>query len=93
MTRSLAVLALLALAGCESERTIPTRAHPGGETIPCVGVASKRERPGIDYDLSIRNTFWAIFGVELILPPLMVLHHETFCPIADTSHVSPRRSA
>ena len=93
MTRSLAVLALLVLAGCESERTIPTRAHPEGETIPCIGVAAKHERPGIDYDLSARNVPWALFGVEFLAPPVMVLHHETFCPIADTSHAIPRRSA
>lgn len=89
-TRYFPLTALLLLAACESERTIPTKAHPEGETIPCVGIAAKNERPGIDYDWSARNAVWGIIGFEMIAPPIMVLHHETFCPIADTTIAKAR---
>ncbi|MDB4893115.1 MAG: hypothetical protein JWL61_4970 [Gemmatimonadetes bacterium] len=86
MTR-IALAFLLLLAACKSSEIIPTRAHPEGEEIKCVGISEKGKRAGIDYDWSARNAFWAIVGIEIIAPPLIVLHHETYCPIADTSNV------
>lgn len=85
LRRAITLLALVCLAGCVSERTIPTKTHPEGEAIKCVGISEKGKRSGIDYDWSARNTVWAIIGFEIVAPPVMVLHHETFCPIADTT--------
>lgn len=88
------LIALVALSllstSCRSSVTIPTRAHPEGESIDCIGVTRKHERAGIDYDLSVRNTFWGIIGFEFIAPPIVVLHHETFCPVADTSSTAAK---
>ena len=77
--------ALLTITACESERTVRTASHPNGEKIPCVGISQKGKRAGVDYDWSMRNAIIGIVFVESVIPPIMVLHHETFCPIADTS--------
>lgn len=86
------LLALTLLAACQSERTIATRAHPDGEEIACVGISQKGKQPGIDYDLSVRNTIVGVIFFEMVAPPIMVLHHETFCPIADTTS-APKSTA
>lgn len=84
-----ALLALVVLAGCESERTIDLR-QSNGSTAPtavsCVGVGGKGKVAGVDYDWSARNTIVGVLTGELFLiPPVMVLHHEFFCPIGDTT--------
>ena len=86
----LALLLCVGLAGCESERTIPTRDNPQGIAIPCVGVTGKGNLPGIDYDLSARNLALGILGFEMIAPPVIVLVGETYCPIGDTTIVRGR---
>lgn len=63
--------ALAAAPSCESET----------ELGKCVGVLQgDRRDPQLAYDLSVWNAFWGVVGFELILPPIMWLHHETYCP-------------
>lgn len=70
--KTILVLALLCgLAGCESENSYGK----------CVGVAqTDRRDPALIYDLSIWNAFWGVIGIEMIFPPILVLHHELYCP-------------
>lgn len=59
------------MAGCVSEN----------EYGSCVGIAQEGRRdPKLYYDLSIWNVFWGVVGVEMIFPPILVLHHELYCP-------------
>lgn len=64
-------LASATVAGCNSEN----------EFGKCVGIGqSDRRDPNLYYDLSIWNVFWGVVGVEMIFPPILVLHHELYCP-------------
>lgn len=92
---SLAILALIGLAACESERTIPTHNQqgvPAQQTFSCVGIDGKGKQPGIDYKLSGRNLAVGIFFVEMVVPPVIVAVDETFCPFADTTRIIPPKS-
>ena len=49
----------------------------------CVGAFQEDRRdPNLVYELSTWNVFLGIAGVPLIFPPILVLHHETYCPTA-----------
>jgi hypothetical protein len=85
MKRALMLFAALFVSACESSRTIPTKAHPKGQEIRCVGVNGKHKVPGIDYDYSGRNVVIGILGIEMVAPPVVVLLSELECPIADTT--------
>lgn len=69
---ALALAAALALPACTS----------GNDLGKCVGIAqSDRRDPTLYYDLSMWNVFWGVVGAELLLiPPILVLHHELYCP-------------
>ncbi len=70
MTRAaLAILVLVAATACTS-RT---------EFGDCIGIADERD-PTLTYRLSVWNTLLGIFFVEMIVPPIVVLANETFCP-------------
>lgn len=69
---ALGLTAALALPACTSEN----------ELGKCVGIAQgDRRDPDLIYDLSMWNVFWGIIGAELLfIPPILVLHHELYCP-------------
>ena len=69
MKRALAVLIMIALAGCES------RTDYGS----CVGLGEK-QNPKLHYKLSSQNIVVAVIFFELIAPPIVVVSDETFCP-------------
>ena len=65
------LLAGTLIGGCDSET----------EFGKCVGIAQDDRRdPNLFYDLSIWNVFWGVVGFEIIFPPILVLHHELYCP-------------
>lgn len=72
---SVALVALLLCAGCES------RTDYG----KCVGLGEK-QNPKLTYKLSGRNIAVGVIFIELIAPPIIVATDETFCPVgrADT---------
>jgi len=73
--RILLVALLAALAGCESERTMPN-----GKTEKCVGL-NGGEKPNVKYEYSARNIIIGIAGAEVIAPPVVVLLNELKCPV------------
>lgn len=87
-TTVLLALALLLTTACESSREIPTRQAPQGEEVKCIGVVGTK-RPGIEYELSTRNTVVGVIFFQTVFTPVVVLAKETFCPVADTTIVAP----
>lgn len=68
---ALALAAALALPACTS----------GNDLGKCVGIAqSDRRDPTLYYDLSVWNLFWGVATSFAIFPPILVLHHELYCP-------------
>lgn len=56
----------------------------------CVGIAqSDRRDPTLYYDLSVWNTFWGLAASPLLFPPILVLHHELYCPSGRRPPVAP----
>lgn len=74
MMKKLIVIALLGvmLAGCTSKTS-----H--GD---CVG-AFDDKNPNKVYKASGWNIFLAVFFSELIVPPVLVVMNETFCPVGE----------
>ncbi len=70
MKNAIAALALVALAGCASET-------PVGK---CVGIIEERD-PRLEYKLSVRNVVVGIVFFELIIPPVVVLSDQLYCPV------------
>lgn len=71
MKKIAVILSLVFLAGCTSST----------EYGPCIG-AFDTKKPNVEYKLSAWNTFLAVFFSGLIVPPVLVLANETFCPIS-----------
>ena len=61
---------IVLLSGCTSKT----------ELGDCVGIGDDKD-PKLVYKLSAGNLFWAILGIELIAPPIIVAVDETFCPV------------
>lgn len=72
MRNLLLILAMLALAGCTS-RT------PHGE---CIGAFDEKDPKKI-YKISGWNIAMGIVFFEMIVPPIVVIVDETFCPVGD----------
>lgn len=70
MKKLIVILAFALLAGCTSQT----------EFGPCVGIADDKD-PALIYKVSVWNAFLGIFFFELIVPPIIVLVDETFCPV------------
>lgn len=85
MKRLLLLIPLLLLAACESERTIPTKRVPSGESVSCVGVLSETRQSGVEYAPSIRNIAVGAFFIETIITPAVVVAVELKCPVLDTT--------
>lgn len=67
----LALSVLLVFSSCTSSN----------ELGKCVGI-SQGQDPKLNYELSIWNAALGIIFFEMIIPPIMVLHHETYCPVS-----------
>lgn len=67
----LALVAMLAFSSCTSSNSLGK----------CVGVSQVQD-PSLNYELSIFNAALGIIFFEMIIPPIMVLHHETYCPVS-----------
>jgi len=65
-----AVLLTLSLASCKGSTEF-------GE---CVGLGEQRE--DLIYELSARNVFWSILGLETIIAPVLWATDYAHCPIA-----------
>lgn len=65
----------LLCAGCESARFVP-----GYGQQPCIGLGETPD-PRFHYKLSAWNTLLGVVFVELLVPPIVVLANETFCPV------------
>lgn len=78
---ALALIAALALPACTSENDLGK----------CVGIAQDDRRdPNLYYDLSMWNVVWGILGAELLfIPPILVLHHELYCPSGRRPSTTP----
>jgi hypothetical protein len=71
MKRVIALLALAALmSGCTSKNEF-------GE---CIGTFDDK-KPGLEYKLSVWNTFLAVVFVETIVVPIVVVADEVRCPV------------
>lgn len=70
MKRIILALVIILCAGCT------TRTEYG----PCVGIADDKD-PKLVYKISIWNAILGVVFFELIVPPIIVLAEETFCPI------------
>jgi hypothetical protein len=70
------LLALVLLAGCEKERRLPS-----GESARCVGINQQKDT-ALVYEYSARNIILGIVGVEVIVPPVLVLLNGFQCPTA-----------
>jgi hypothetical protein len=70
MKLSFAVIALCILSGCAISN----------EFGKCVGVADEK-RPDLEYKLSVWNLAMGVIFFEVIIPPIVVLADETFCPV------------
>jgi Na+/H+ antiporter NhaB len=84
MKRALLLLAALFVSACNTAATIPTKAHPNGQKIDCVGLMSTKV-PGIQYDYSTRNVVLAVVFSESIIVPGYVVLEGLQCPVADTT--------
>lgn len=73
-----ASMVLATAAGCTSST----------EFGDCVGIGDDKN-PALVYKLSVWNTFLAVFVSELIVPPIVVLANETFCPVGKKSAKAP----
>lgn len=69
--RLLIVVAILILSGCE-KRT---------DYGKCVGLGES-QNPSLHYKLSSRNVIVGVIFIELIIPPIIVVTDETYCPMA-----------
>jgi hypothetical protein len=71
MKRILAICAIaLLLAGCENSTALG----------PCVG-AGEDQKPNLSYKISGWNLAMGIIFFELIVPPILVVTDELYCPI------------
>jgi hypothetical protein len=68
------VLIAVALSGCAS------RTDYGD----CVGLGEK-QNPQLRYKVSVRNVAVGVIFIELIVPPIVVVADETFCPVGPAS--------
>jgi hypothetical protein len=68
----LLVTCLALLAGCE------TRTEYG----KCVGLGEGKD-PKLTYKLSTTNVIVGVVFAELIIPPIIVVADETFCPVGN----------
>lgn len=60
----------LILAGCESSTQFGN----------CVGISDK-QNPKLEYKVSARNLIVGILFAEVIVPPIIVVTNETYCPV------------
>lgn len=72
----LAILATALLAGCVDEVKLSD-----GKTYPCVG-AFEKKNPKLDYNLSAQNLIVGLIFFEIVVPPVVVLVDQTFCPVS-----------
>lgn len=70
------ILLACLLAGCESTRYVLQYGD-----MPCVGIGETQD-PRFHYKLSVRNTVIGILFFEMIVPPIIILANETFCPVS-----------
>lgn len=67
----LVILALtFGLVGCDSKTQFG----------PCVGLR-EMQNPSLNYELSVKNVAIGVFTIEMILPPIIVVAKQLFCPI------------
>ncbi len=64
------VAVLIVLAGCTSSN----------EFGKCIGIGDER-KPNLEYKISGWNVAMGIIFFEVIIPPILVLTDETFCPV------------
>ena len=76
MKKLVLVGCLLALAGCESRTDY-------GE---CVGLGEKQNQ-SLEYKLSPRNLVIGVVFVEMVIPPIIVVTDELYCPVGKTKEV------
>lgn len=71
MKRMKKILLIALLGACNSETKYG----------PCLGLddADKRD-PTLVYDISVRNAFWSIIGIETIIAPIMWATDYAYCP-------------
>jgi len=48
----------------------------------CVGIVDDRD-PTKQYKLSVQNAVMAVLFFELIVPPVVVVANELFCPVGE----------
>ena len=48
---------------------------------PCVGMGDDNRNPNLIYKLDGWNLAMGLIFVELIVPPIIVLANETYCPV------------
>lgn len=78
MKSLLAVCLLVVLCGCESSTNYGM----------CVGAFENNDRdPKLVYKISTINVAVAVVGFELIVPPVVVIANETFCPVGEKTPV------
>jgi hypothetical protein len=65
------LLVMIALCGCVSKTEF-------GE---CIGITDDKN-PQLVYKVSARNVVIGIIFFEVIVPPVVVLVDETYCPVA-----------
>ncbi len=70
MNRTLAIVMLLAAAGCTSST----------EYGRCIGAFDDKD-PALTYKVSGWNVAMGVVFAELIVPPIVVLVDETLCPV------------
>lgn len=69
------VVAALLMVGCRSQTDFGR----------CIGLNAALNNTGdstVVYEISVRNLFWGIVGIEVIYPPIKVALDETMCPVA-----------
>jgi hypothetical protein len=66
---------VLWMAGCESSRSIV-----GSGDVACIGLGMQ-EDPHFAYQLSVRNVRLGLLFAPTIVPPVVVVATELYCPV------------
>jgi hypothetical protein len=70
------LLGVFVQAGCESARDLKGYGH-----ISCIGLGM-REDPHFRYQLSVRNVGLGLLFAPTLLPPVVVVTTELYCPVS-----------
>lgn len=72
MRKLFLALALVMIFGCK----------PSTEYGECIGFDDDK-KPELVYNVSVRNAFWSVVGIQFILPPIWWAVDFVYCPVGE----------